>query len=273
MENKNAIAGKPHAGNRHGNYMRAVITCVAVVLTAVPAFSMSQEASKRFVEQITYLNAFKNSLTPAQQKVCPEILLAVRAERDENVRRNLSVLMSDSLRERFEGETVDCDITAEVLDELLSRIERLGGIVKSSSSRFKAIHAELPKEVMEKLAEDTAVKSIDPVVAPECNRVNVSEGVVAHRVNAVHELYGFSGRGVKVGVMSDSIRHYIDGFDERLSPLGKWRPALPETEAERRKYTIYGFPSLAPAIWRDMSEVPEDDRKKYRFFKGVMEMR
>lgn len=171
------------------------------------AFAMSHTAATNFASQVAYLSSFKRTLSPSQCKISPDILLAIRTERDEKVRSRLSMPMRDSLHERFGSRMVDCDISAEVSDAILLRIIELGGVIKSSSPRFKAIHAQLPKDAIETLAEERDVIAIEPVVAPEFHRTNVSKGVRAHKADIVRETYGFTGRGIKVGVMSDSILH------------------------------------------------------------------
>ena len=105
-----------------------------------------------------------------------------------------------------EADELDCNVKGVVSDRLVARIVELGGRIVSTSVRFGAIHAFLPARQVEVLADDPDVRKIQNVVPPMLNRIDTSEGDVAHRAKEAREKFGLTGRGVKIGVISDSSR-------------------------------------------------------------------
>ncbi len=103
-----------------------------------------------------------------------------------------------------DGKTL-VDITADVSDALVARIQALGGDVVNSIPRYGAIRARVPIAQMEALADEAAVRSIYPADVPFFNKINTSPGDVAHRANIARATFGVNGSGVSVGVLSDSV--------------------------------------------------------------------
>src|SRR5262249_27212936 len=74
----------------------------------------------------------------------------------------------------------------------------------NQSARYSAIRAALPMAQLEELAAEAEVISIRPADKAFIQKVDTSEGVVAHRADSARTTFGITGAGVKVGVISDS---------------------------------------------------------------------
>ena len=102
----------------------------------------------------------KTARTPAQQKISSRLLYAVKIyggglENGEGPMRRSSVEVDE------DGATI-VDIKAQVTEEVLARIEALGGTVMSSFPQYQAIRARIPLGQIEALAEMPQVIFIRP---------------------------------------------------------------------------------------------------------------
>ena len=185
---------------------------IAVVVCAVPAICQNVQsahkanpgdafASAQARAQFTAIAQEKDSWTPVQRKIGSKLLIESKKRRGRPLAAGFPNLRS-SIKVDDAGLTL-VDIKAEVTDELLSRIKELGGQVVNSHPRFKAIRARVPIEKMEPLAAEADVISIRLADEYFLNKRDTSEGVVAHRADAVLA-HGLDGEGVKVGVLSDN---------------------------------------------------------------------
>lgn len=109
---------------------------------------------------------------------------------------------------------VECNIRVTCLsDRLLRFMMEHKCVVISKSIRFRAIHAKVPVSFLEQLAKDEEVVIIKDVKPIKFHKTNTSEGDVGHKAASARSLYGVTGNGVKVGVMSDSER-YLDSTQD-----------------------------------------------------------
>ncbi len=89
---------------------------------------------------------------------------------------------------------------------LLARIEGLGGTVISSFPQYRALRALLPLASLETLAEEPDVIFIARAAEATTNTGSVTgEGDATHRAAAARTVFGVTGAGVNVGVLSDSV--------------------------------------------------------------------
>ena len=157
------------------------------------------------LEQIELLSKEKISRTPAERKIDSNLLLEIKREQGDS-------LMSDpalsSMRTDITvagDDTVEVDIKAQVSDKLLKQIRVLGGRVINSFPQDNAIRARLPLKAIGALAEFPAVRSIRPASDFMLNKLNISEGDVAHNADIGRADFGVTGAGIRVGVISDSV--------------------------------------------------------------------
>ena len=120
------------------------------------------------------------------------------------------------------GTRVLVDIRAEVTEAVLARIGERGGEIVNSVPRYGSIRARLPLNAVETLAELDAVRRIEPASPAATNierlqtrvrralrataeKINTSEGDIAHDVPAARAEHGVDGTGVGIGVISNGI--------------------------------------------------------------------
>ena len=103
------------------------------------------------------------------------------------------------------------DIKAEVTEKLLGKIKQSGGSVLHSHSRYKTIRALVPLNQIENLAASQEVTQIRQAVPVKAFAGSVdSQGDATHGALPARTQFNLSGKGVKIGVLSDSIDFLAD---------------------------------------------------------------
>ena len=98
----------------------------------------------------------------------------------------------------------ELDITANVSPALVDKIRALGGIVVYAYPESHAIRAQLALGKLSALASDPAIIAIRPASDPEEEGVTAVGGDIAHEADVTRRLYGTTGAGTKVCVLSDT---------------------------------------------------------------------
>jgi hypothetical protein len=189
----------------------AVVGAVAALLTAGLAASSSasaQRADSRERDpsdpaQIVAVLAEKASRSPAQAKISTGLLHEVRRERNDPLIDALPQGRVDLAVDP--GGSVLVDIRASVDVGLLEQVAALGGVVVNSHPRFDAVRASLPLDAIEALAALPSVSQIRSADQFVTQRINTSEGDVAHRALTARNTFGATGAGVKTCAMSTSV--------------------------------------------------------------------
>ncbi len=200
----------------------AGITAIGLTLSAPTAAQVQADSQlpAAAMRQIEALMAEKAQRTPAQQKVSSRLL------HEQRVRRGETIPAEASLRRSIEVASdgiVTVDIRAEVTPELLARIDEVGGAVVNSLPAYREIRARLPLDAVETIAALREVQFIRPADQmtihhrapaavdgqraqdPESQKINTSEGDLAHRAARARALYGVTGAGVGIGVLSNGV--------------------------------------------------------------------
>lgn len=178
---------------------------------SLPASSTAQQAapppasplrlSQQARRQLNALKLEKMSRTPGQRKMASNLVLAARKAANQPLPTGFPEVNPNVAGP--DGKTL-VDVNAKVTDALIARIRALGGEVVSSHPRYDAIRARVPVARLESLANEPDVRTIQPAIRPMTNKIDTSEGDIAHRANTARLTYGTDGSGVKVGVLSDS---------------------------------------------------------------------
>jgi hypothetical protein len=176
---------------------------LAGVLFVGPAVAQQSRLSAGAEAQIRALLEEKAVRTPAQRKISSRLLYASKQRQDDPLMRAVPSLRS-SVRVERDG-TALVDIEAEVTAALLRRIEALGGHIESSFARFEAIRAYVPLGRIEALAESPEVRSIRPADQAITNKINTSQGDVAHRANGARANFAVDGSGTKICALSNGV--------------------------------------------------------------------
>jgi hypothetical protein len=121
------------------------------------------------------------------------------------------------------GGTLDLQLhaTTAVGSTQLAQLRGLGVTVESSSAQFAAVpgaalpqaglvHAAVPVDKLDAVAALAWVAAVRPVSRPQVDAGPItSEGVALHRAGVAHRI-GLTGRGQRVGAMSDGVTHLAD---------------------------------------------------------------
>jgi subtilisin family serine protease len=111
-----------------------------------------------------------------------------------------------------DGDKVDVRIRGSITPALLGEIRRLGGTVHAVSQEAHVLSALVPLDAIEPLATLDDVMAIRRAAKAEHNWSGNAEGLVAHAIANpqedfdVRKTFGVDGSGVKVCVLSNSVR-------------------------------------------------------------------
>jgi Subtilase family len=216
---------------------------------AVPQFQVAMPESA--LRQIQSLLIEKESRTAEQKKMDPQLIYAAKQQRGEWITTEVQSLTVDVKTDDADRALVD--ISANVTDQLISSIGEAGGEIVYSSEQSGRIRAYVPHAELEKLANSDDVSFIEPAVEAttyrirqeglEDSRQNVgtvtSGGDIAHRASEGRIFFGINGRGVKIGVLSDSVR-----FLEQSQASGDLPPDVTVVPGEGGTTGIPGAPFI-----------------------------
>jgi hypothetical protein len=189
----------------------AVLSCLgAVALGALPSMKSfaqqgpdSQAISPSAVDQIVAAETIKRSFTRGERKMDSSLVFAAKSARGQLSGTRVDGIGSGSIVEDVNN-YVAVDISGNVSDELVASITSAGGVAVDASAPLGMIRASLPLGAVEAIASRDDVRSVE-AAAPAKTNVGVltSQGNVSHGANKVIQ-NGIDGRGVTVGVLSDS---------------------------------------------------------------------
>lgn len=183
--------------------LAAALVLSASTLAAQPAKLQPVDISEQVRAQLSSVYEEKTSRSPALKKLSTNLVYEFRELRQDA--QMVGVPRLPAVLQMRSGNLVQVDITAEVTPALLKAIRQAGGEVESSFPQYDAIRAWLPVQSLETLADRAEVKRVFEAIPPMVNKINTSEGDVAHRANAARGVYGVNGSGVKVGVLSTAV--------------------------------------------------------------------
>jgi len=184
--------------------LRAFAVGLLAALGAGPLYAQ-EPLSPAVIDQINVLLQEKQARTPAQQKISSQLLYALHASRGQVPRSvaKIYIRAADALNPSGSN-FVRVVIRGPVAIGFLKQIEQLGGTVTHYSARDRSIAATVPLAALETLAANPDVRRITPAPHVTTNvGALTSQGFISHRANQAVTM-GYTGAGVKVGVLSDS---------------------------------------------------------------------
>jgi hypothetical protein len=180
----------------------ALITGTGTWVFAAVGQTLSPEAINNFKAQLEVLKAEKSSSTAVQRKVNSSIIrhlhVKVLHDRKETLPKAQNKVVLTNNNE------VLTDIKANVSDSVLKMITDNGGTIINNFPQYRAIRALIPITAVEVIAAHPDIQFIDKAAIAETRKLTTSEGDVAHNAPLVRAK-GYTGAGVKVGVLSDSV--------------------------------------------------------------------
>lgn len=136
------------------------------------------------LQQIQALEDEKNSRTPAQQKIDSRLLYTIKMERGELLARGVPTL--DTGLKADEKGFIDVEISANVSDELLARLNAVNAEIIAAFPQYHSITARLPIREIEPLAEMSEVIFIQPKLEATTNNIEPSkENIITDAPRAV----------------------------------------------------------------------------------------
>ncbi|WP_460553047.1 S8 family serine peptidase [Ferruginibacter profundus] len=141
---------------------KCYILCAIAMVLICSVNTVKAQESPKLRHDIELLLGEKNSRTPAQQKIDSRLLQAVRESRGQKMVDGVDLEPANVNADATGKLTVD--ISATVTEDLLAKIEALGGHVIYPSWEYHSIRAELNLSAVETLAAHTDVSFIQPAV-------------------------------------------------------------------------------------------------------------
>lgn len=153
--------------------------------------------------QIAAIENAKEARTDVQEKITSQLLDTIRQSSTGHVVSAAPQLRADV--PDVEPEGIIVDIKATVTQDLLDAITRLRGRVINSSARFGAVRAALPIRSIEALAARPDVRTVAAAAKAQTNQHVALEGAIMHAADRARSRFNVGGRGIKVGIISDSL--------------------------------------------------------------------
>ena len=215
--------------------------------TAITGFTDLPNSAR---QQISALIAEKNARTPAQRKIGSSLIYQIKMRQGVNLVPRTQMLKPVT-PQRADG-LVDVQISGRITKSLITAIERSGGKLISGHVAGPLLRALVPLNSVETLAQRSDVggirEALSAITQQQLARMRAenirgkltaavqqvqnrgaaavpaaiddrgsvtSQGVIAHRADDALHIYGATGAGVKIGVLSDS-----DDFKEQSISTG-----------------------------------------------------
>ncbi len=233
----------PAQASRRSRALLTSATCLlAVVGLASPAAAAPPRedtqisAEKNAANQIAALQDLKKSQSAAEAKVDSKLVLQQKLK--TNRMATSSVPLLDNGVEQTSAGKVLVDIRATVSDDLLKALAAKGAAVKSVSTRYGSVRAELPLTAVSAVAARADVRMVEEAggamtarqlnpnekrepetkaqkearianntraaIADRAGPIN-SEGDRAHNADSARQDIGVTGVGVKICALSDGV--------------------------------------------------------------------
>lgn len=156
------------------------------------------------MQQMAELMFEKSQRTPAQRKIDSQLLYTAKMRRGLPITPHV-LRLETAVKTDAAGGTV-VDIRSKVTEALYAKIRQVGGSLINSVSEYDSVRAQLPLAALESVAALPEVRWIQPAAQAYFFTGSVtSEGYVTHGIDKLYQSYGITGKGIKVGVLSDGI--------------------------------------------------------------------
>lgn len=148
--------------------MRLGIFIVIILLSVTSlSFETFAQTQPNTVKQYQLLNREKEARTPEQQKIKSQLLQALKEQKCKPMATGVNLRPTNVVADKKGNLKVD--INAEVTDELIKRIEALGGKIIHPSKQYHTIRAEINLAMVETIAGYPEVKFIEPAALATTN--------------------------------------------------------------------------------------------------------
>jgi hypothetical protein len=211
-------------------HLRGAWKIARIALVGLMSFPiLGQTISNAVIQQIAEIQAVKASFTGAEVKMESRLAFAARAASGSLAAYAWAGAIGDSQTDA-QGRII-VDVQGVVTDSLLSQVQAVGGQVNYVSPDATSLSAAIPAGGLDAVAANPAVRKVSnsaefmvnrmpplrrksrpaPTAESILRRIGLSfigaltsQGYVTHSVNTEIGMLGYTGAGVKVGVLSDS---------------------------------------------------------------------
>lgn len=199
IPSKTSESSATHDNSRGSAFAREVTTAATSAVGAgVGNISKSAES------QIAAFQSLKASRTPEERKINSQ-LLQLLIPHPFSAKSGTDL---DRAIDRDENGRLLIDLKAEISDLFLGHLREMGAEIVNSFAEYQSCRAWIPLEEIKHLATVPSVISIRPAVKGVTHVGTItSQGDVTHQAANARVEYGVSGKGVKIGVLSDSVDH------------------------------------------------------------------
>ena len=211
----------------------------------LPLQAQPDHISDKARQQIAELMADADARTPAQRKLASHLIYAARTSRGQRITPSIATLPLSTGILHMRGELVEVDLKGDITDALLSAVTAAGGKIEVPVPEYHALRAWIPLRALETLAARDDVRYIVPASVAQTashpvehpkpaptlrNRTGVlfsrmsappfpdQGGIIAHGADLVQAM-GYTGQGIKVGVMSDGVNSLAGLQQQGYLPL------------------------------------------------------
>jgi len=144
-------------------------------------------------------------LVSTHSRITSSLTNSLEFEEDNDIEEEQD---GDNMHRKRNEYRIKVDIRGNVTDELLEFIEQSGGKVIYASKEFDSIRAAITSKLIDYLSRREDVDSISNAAKAHKYKLNTSQGVVDQRVDVAQAAHpDFRGKGVKIGVLSDSVNY------------------------------------------------------------------
>jgi Subtilase family len=194
------------------------------------------------LDQISSLEAWRKTLTPAQNKIDTQLLFTAKMAKGQPITDKVATLRTGVTVEPFDR--VPVEIKGKVTPELVTFVRASGATITAIPRKKTVIYAKVALQNLEAIASRPEVRRISYAFKPKTNRkegtgsvtsngntvigagLTVSQGLYAHDIariqTQVSTNYGepVLGQNMRVGVLSDSNRYQdlSQGYDPAELP-------------------------------------------------------
>ncbi len=153
--------------------------------------------------QLGAILADKAARSAVERKIGSDLLYELKRQRRDPLFDLVPALLPRVPRAK--SEHIEVDVQASLTGRLLHLIESVGGVIVAAHPQERAARVRVPLSALEEIAALDEVVALHRGEIPLAQKVDTTEGDVAHGADDARQAFGVDGTGVKVGVLSDGV--------------------------------------------------------------------
>jgi nitrate reductase NapAB chaperone NapD len=160
-------------------------TYIVVLLISTVFFSSCKSAAQKkskTVKQIQAIENEKKARTNVEGKIDSQLLRALREKRGDKIDTAVNLLPAN-VNADAKGNLL-VDISADVTDELLNKMKKLGANIIYPSKEYHTIRATVNLLTVEEIAQCSEVKFIAPAAVAQTNKVVSPQTIQATKASS-----------------------------------------------------------------------------------------